>query len=172
VAEEKKKEEKNEISFKVILLDGLRSLGMLNFTLDDAQRKLEENSALLESAKNSFWDKVRRLIRQMMHRDAEVIFYEVEYTDVVTGASKVEQLNYSAFRTEVERKSRFLAAITSKTTNAAKRLEAATEDQVLSVLSKNIEEMLVHPQVDVSPRHLLQVRDAEGRARTHARHQA
>ena len=141
VAEEKQKEEKNEISFKTILLDGLRSLGMLNFTLDDAQRKLDENSALLESAKNSFWDKVRRLIRQMMHREAEDVFYEVEYSDVVTGGSKVERLNYTAFHSEVERKSRFLAALTNKTTNAAKRLEAATEDQVLSVLSKNIEEM-------------------------------
>jgi hypothetical protein len=77
----------------------------------------------------------------MLHREADDLFYEVEYTDVVTGSSKVEKLNFSAFRAEVERKSRFLAAITSKTTAAAKKLEAATEDQLLSVLGKNIEEM-------------------------------
>lgn len=141
VEEEKPKEEQNEISFKAILMDGLRSLAMLNFTLDDAQRKLDENSALLESAKNSFWDKIKRLIRQMLNREAEELFYEVEYTDTVTGVSKVEKLNFSGFHAEVERKSRFLAAISNKTTNAAKRLEAATEEQVLSVLSKNIEEM-------------------------------
>jgi hypothetical protein len=141
VAEEKRQEEKNEVSFKTILMAGRRSLGMLSFTLDDAQRKLDENSAVMESAKNGFWDKVRRLLRAMMHRDPEDVFYEVEYTDVVTGVSKPEKLNYTSFRAEVTRKSRFLSSISSKTTNTAKRLEAATEDQVLSVLSKNIEEL-------------------------------
>ncbi len=141
VAEEKRQEEKNEVSFKTILMDGLRSLGMLSFTLDDALRKLDENSSLMESAKNGFWDKVRRLLRSMMHREPEDVFYEVEYTDVVTGVSKPEKLNYTDFRAEVTRKSRFLASITAKTANTAKRLEAATDDQVLSVLSKNIEEL-------------------------------
>jgi hypothetical protein len=141
VEEEKPKEVKNEVPFKSILMDGLRSLGLLNFTVDDAIRKLGENSDLLESARNTFWHKVRRIIRQMLHREAEDLFYEVEYIDSVTGASKVEKLNFTTFRTEVERKSRFLAAITNKSTSTAKRLEAATEDQILSVLSKNIEEM-------------------------------
>lgn len=135
------KEEKRSVSYKATLMDGIRILGSLNFTMDDALRKLDENSALLESQKNSFFDKLRRLIRQMFNKDDEELFYEVEYFDPVTSTSKSERLNYTEFRQAAERKTRFLATLNNKSAGASKKLEAAGEEQVLTVLAKNLEEL-------------------------------
>lgn len=139
--DDKPKEEKRAISFKATLMEGIRTLGTLNFTLDDALRKIDGNSALLESEKNGFVDKLRRLIRRMLNKTDEEIFYDVEFFDAATSTSKTERLNYSDFRLEVERKARFLAALNNKTASVYKKLEAANDEQVLAVLGKNIEEL-------------------------------
>lgn len=139
--EDKPKEEKRSVSFKSTLMEGIRVLGSLNFTLDDALRKMDENSALLQSQKKGFLEKVRIVVRKMLNKPDDEIFYEVEYFDSATSTSKNERLNFSVFRQEAERKTRFLAALNNKTTSVSKKLEAANEDQVLAVLGKNIEEM-------------------------------
>ncbi|GAB1482134.1 hypothetical protein MASR2M78_09490 [Treponema sp.] len=139
--QEKPKEEKQTISFRSILIDGLRSLGSLSYMLDDVIRKLNENSDLLESSKNGFFDKVRRLIRQMMNKADEERFYELEYVDTILGTKKRVSVNFVSFKNELERKSKFLAAISNKNTTSFKRLETATEEQIVSVLTKNLEEM-------------------------------
>ncbi len=138
---DKPKEEKRAVSFKGTLLDGVRLVASLNFIIDDALKKLDENSNLLESKKNTFMDKLRRILRQMMNREAEEVIYEVEYFDPVQAASKNEALSYSKFHVETERKIRFLAALSNKTTSVAKRLETGTEEQVLAILAKNLEEV-------------------------------
>ncbi|MFA6507304.1 MAG: hypothetical protein WCT14_14495, partial [Treponemataceae bacterium] len=139
--DDKPKEEKRAVSFKATLMDGVRTLGTLNFTLDDALRKLDENNTLLQSQKKGFLEKMRVIVRKMLNKADDEVFYEVEFFDSVTALSKSERLNYSVFRQEVERKTRFLASINNKTTSVSKKLEAANEEQVLAVLGKNIEEM-------------------------------
>jgi len=141
VAEDKPKGEKRVISFRSTLLDGIRLLASLNFIIDDALKKLDENSNLLESKKNTFMDKVRRIVRQMMNKETPEVIYEVEYFDPIQTASKTEALSYSKFHAETERKIRFLAALSNKTTSTAKRLESGTEEQVLAILAKNLEEV-------------------------------
>ncbi len=141
VSENRPKVQKAAVSFKSMLMEGLRTLGALSFTLDDSLRKLDENSAILESEKNSLWDKVKRVIQQMLNKEPESIFYEVEYFDTILGTSKNERLDYTKFRQDVERKARLLSAFGNRSTGAAKKLEAAEDEQVLSVLSKNIEEL-------------------------------
>ena len=141
VVEDKPKQQKREISFKAILMEALRILAALNFTLDDAQRKLQENSDTLESAKNGFWDKLGRLVRPMMNRPPEEIIYEVDFMDSATGVEKPGELKFTAFIQGVERKAKTLAAINNRTSSGYKRLESATEEQLQETLSKNIEEL-------------------------------
>lgn len=141
IDDDKPKAAKQAVSFKSTLMDGMRALASLNLTIDDALRKLEDNSAAVESTKNSFMDKLRRLIRQMLNKPPESVVYEVESLDAVSGITKAEKVDFTAFRAEAERKNRILASINNKNSTAVKKLEAATEEQVLSALSKHIEEM-------------------------------
>jgi len=141
VAGEAPSTKKEQVSFKTLLVEGLRGLGSLSFSLDDALRKLDENSALILSEKNSVWDKIRRVIQQMLNKESDPVQYAIEYLDPVKGTTKAENLNYTNFRLEVERKSRFLATLANRGSTAFKKLEAATDDQALEVLAKNIEEL-------------------------------
>jgi len=129
------------MSNAALLIDGLRGLGTLSFSLDDTLHKLDENSALLESEKNGVWDKLRRLIQQMFNKETDPIQYALEYLDPIKGTSKTENLNYTNFRQEAERKSRFLASLANKASSVYKKMEAATDEQALAILSKNIEEL-------------------------------
>ena len=141
VPTDKPKEEKRAQSFKAPLMDGIRTLALLGTTVSDGIVKITGNSEVLESGKNSFMDKLRRLVRQMLNRPPEEIVYEIEYVDPINVTTKRERLNFTSFRLEVDKKARFLASLLNKTTTAYKRLEAATEEQLLSVLGKNIEEL-------------------------------
>ncbi len=141
VPEIKPKNKKEQISYKNMLLDGMRGLASVVFALDDGIRKMDENSAILESEKNKFWDKVKRLVRQVFNKQAETIFYEIEYFDTILGTSKTENLNYMQFKADVERKARYLSSFSNRTSSLAKKIESASDDQILSMLSKNIEEL-------------------------------
>lgn len=138
---DKPREEKRIQSFKAPLMDGVRTLALLGTTLVDTVVKVTGNSELLESGKNSFMDKLRRLVRQMLNRPPEELIYEIEYVDPIAVTTRRERLNFTSFRIEVDKKARFLASLLNRTAPAYKRLEAATEEQLFSVLGKNIEEI-------------------------------
>lgn len=141
IEEEKPDTQKQEESYKTVLLEGMRMLGTLSYTLEDILRKTDENSAIMEAGKNSFWDKVRRIVRQMLNKEDEALNYELEFLDTISGVSRRETVDYTQFRIEVERKARFLASIGNKTSSTVKKLNAADEDQLLSLLSRNLEEL-------------------------------
>jgi hypothetical protein len=84
---------------------------------------MDENSATMESLKNTFLDKLKRIIRQMLHKDDEAVFYDVEI--LRSGHLHVQERSpqLHQFRQIVERKTRLLATLTTRTASASKRLE-------------------------------------------------
>lgn len=141
IPEEKPKERAGNVSFKVTLIEGARALGMASSSAETALRRLEDNSATLEAKKDGFWIKMRRLVRQMLNKEAEEIFYDVEYFDAVKSSSRSERLNFTTFREEAERLSKLLIALNMKGSSVSKRLESAEEDQALILLGKYIDEV-------------------------------
>lgn len=141
VKEDKPKEIIKNVSFKSTLLEGIHALGTLSLTLEDTHRKLSQNAIQLESEKNSFMDKLKRVIRQMFNRETADTLYDIEYFDPITGGSRSEELNFTQFALDLDRKSRFLSSIANRNSATNSKLENAEEDQLLSVLSKNIEEI-------------------------------
>ncbi len=141
IPDDKPKETIKNVSFKSTLLEGIRALGTLSFTLEDAHRKLSQNSMQLESAKNSFMDKLKRVIKQMFNRETAERLYDIEYFDPITAGSHSEELNFTQFAIDLDRKGRFLSSIANRGSATNHKLENADEDQLLSVLSKNIEEI-------------------------------
>ncbi len=129
------------ISFRPVLLDGLKSLGNLSYILTDTLNKLDDNKMLLDSEQNGFWQKVRQVILKMLNKDLEEVYYDIEYLDPVLGTVKSEKLDFGAFRLELDKKSRYFASLNSRSSSVITKMENASEEQLLSLLSKNIEEL-------------------------------
>lgn len=143
VKSEAKKETKQVRNYRLILMEGIRIVSSISLQLSDAERKLGENSALLESERDTFWEKMKRTMKSLFGRSDEALVYEIDFTDPVTTAQRSERLDFNAFCGEIQKKSRLYASLSSRSGSAYQRLEAATEDQAFSFLEKNIEELQV-----------------------------
>lgn len=141
IPEETKTKKKAEVSFRPILVDALRGLNGLSPILADTITKLDENKMVLDSEQNSFWQRFRQLILKMLNKDMEEVFYDIEYLDPVLGTTKSEKLNFGQFRQDVDKKIRNLASFSTRNSAFITKLENASEDQLFSLLSKNIEEL-------------------------------
>lgn len=141
VKEDQKQREKQEFSFKSILLEALRILASCTLQMDDAVKKLMENSLILESRKLSFGERFKKWLVKMVQGNKDQLIYEVEYFDVNTSTTKTEEIPFKEFCESVQRRSRILSGITNKTTTAYKRLEASEEEALYKFLNQNLEEM-------------------------------
>jgi hypothetical protein len=140
VAEAKAKAVKPQVSFKSILLEGVQMIGTTAQTFQDVAGKMDENNTLLENKKQSFWQKVKKAMAQMLNKEPEPVIYEVEYTDPARGVPVREKVNFVAFRNDLDRKIRILSTIGIRGAGIAK-LETMQEEQIISFLEKNIREV-------------------------------
>ncbi|AEJ20229.1 hypothetical protein [Gracilinema caldarium] len=141
IPEDNKEKKKTDISSRPMLIEALRGLNGLSFILTDTLSKLDENKLILDSEQNGFWQKVRQIILKMLNKDSEEVFYEIEYLDPVLGTTQSEKLNFRQFKMDLIRKARSLASLSSRNSAFMTKLENASEDQLFSILSKNIEEL-------------------------------
>jgi hypothetical protein len=139
VAEAKPKAAKAPVSFKSILLDGVQSLGSSAAAFSEIAVKLDENQMLLDNKKKSFWEKMRRLMQQMLNKDPDPVVYEVEYIDQLRGVPVREKVNFFGFRGDLERKIKTLGSISLHSGGMA-RLEVMQEEQLTGFLDRNIRE--------------------------------
>lgn len=144
-----KKKGKKEPPLKLLLLEGLKIIAGSGVNLHDAINKLSLNSNTLENKKLSFSEKFKRWILKSVYKEDNSQIYEIEYFNTATGTSKSEKLNFDKFKNEVTKKLNLYSKILSKTTPVFKRLEMATDEQLLELLSKNIVEMqIIHRRLE------------------------
>jgi hypothetical protein len=127
-----------QLVFKHILIDGLNAIGSAHATIAEIGVKLDENAALLENRKISFWEKVRRVLRQMLNKEPEQTVFDVEYLDPIKGVPVKEKVDFVQFRAEMDRKNRTLAALASRSGPAFNKMQSMEEDQLLGMLERNI----------------------------------
>jgi hypothetical protein len=127
-----------EIVFKHILIEGLNAIGSAHTTVAEIGVKLDDNAAALENRKTGFWEKFRRVIRQMLNREPEPVIFNVEYLDPVKGIPVREKVDFAHFRGEMDRKNRTLIALASRSGPAFNKMQSMTEDQLMGMLEKNI----------------------------------
>jgi hypothetical protein len=127
-----------QVVFKQILIDGLNAIGSAHTTIAEIGVKLDDNAMLLENRKTGFWEKFRRVIRQMLNKEPEPVIFNVEYLDPVKGIPVREKVDFAHFRGEMERKNRTLIALSSRSGPAFNKMQSMTEDQLLGMLEKNI----------------------------------
>ena len=140
VADDKPKVVKIQVSFKSILIDGIHTLGSTAATLQDIMAKLTENQNILENRKQSFIYKIKKLMQQVFNKEPDPVIYNVEYTDPVKGIPVKEKVNFHSLLSDLDRKIRTLAPMTSRSSSAGK-LESMQEEQLVGFLDRNIREI-------------------------------
>jgi hypothetical protein len=135
----KPKNARAAVSFKSILIGGLQVIASVSPTLLEIGLKIDENANLIANRKQGYWQKIRRLIQQMMNKEPEPIIFDIEYTDPTRGTTVKEQVNYNNFRGDIDRKARILGNFSSRT--ASSKLEAMAEDQLTQLLDRNIRDV-------------------------------
>jgi hypothetical protein len=140
VAEAKPKLEKQQVPFKQILVDGLQVIGGTGNTLAEIAPKIDENEVTITNRKKSFWQKIRRLIQQLLGKEPDPVVFELKYMDPARGTSVRERVNYTSFRADLDKRSRVLSSYASRGPTAQK-LANMGEDQLTQILDRLIRDV-------------------------------
>ncbi len=143
VQEEKKIEAAQQKTYKGVILEGIRGLGGLGFTLETAIAKLAEDSSLLETRNSGFFAKLKIAMRGIFSPEDKGIRYYVEIVDPISGSRANESIDFPNFIEESSRKSRALSGLLQKNGPSWRRLETASDEQAFKFLEKTMEELQV-----------------------------
>lgn len=135
------KKKKESVSFKKILIDGVRILSSATLQIEDGIRKLNENSQLLENRKMSLGERIVKFFKLLMKGSKHNRVYEVDFFDVSTSTTRTESLDFGMFLDRAQKTARFLANLSNRNTTTYKRLEALPDPDVAEFLTKNLEEL-------------------------------
>jgi hypothetical protein len=164
-AEEKHKQKKAPVSFKPILIEGLNIIGGAGTNLSEIIEKINENHDLLEKQNNGIWAKIKRLLASVTNKEADAVIYELEYNDPMKGSLVREKLNYKSFCAALEKKLPILGAIAMHG-NAARKLEAMNEEQLIELLNRNIKDLLTfHKTLNILDEYFKSTADRSTRPR-------
>jgi hypothetical protein len=139
VAEAKPKLEKQEVSFKQVLIEGLHVIGNVSNTIQEVIPKIDENEAILAERKKSFCQSILRLMQQIMGREPDPVVFDLKYTDPARGTQKQEKVNYTRFRSDLDKWTRVLGAYTSRG-SVSQKLAGMSEEQLTQILDRLIRE--------------------------------
>ncbi|GHV29543.1 hypothetical protein AGMMS4952_15380 [Spirochaetia bacterium] len=130
-----------QVDFKGILIIGLNAIGSVYSTMAEVAGKLDENAALLENQKQGFWDKLKRLIQQILNKEPDPTVFDLEYIDPVKGMPVKQKVDFNHFRSEMDRKSKTLTALASRSGAAFTKMQSMTDEQLMGMLEKNIRDV-------------------------------
>jgi hypothetical protein len=140
VEEAKPKMEKQQVSFKQILIEGLHVIGNVGNTLQEILPKLDENEAIIANRRKSLWQRIRQLIRQIMGKAQDPFVIELTYMDAVRGTQKREKVNYTSFRADLEKRTRVLGSYAARG-SVSQKLASMGEEQLTQILDRLIRDM-------------------------------
>lgn len=141
VREEKKADSAQAQNFKAIVLDGARVLAGAGYQLEEAIRKLRENSILLENQNRTFLGQMRKMVRRLFNPAEDNVVYQVEYSDPITAEHRREEVDFTRLSEEVARRARVLSSMMARNSQSWQRLASAQEEQAYSFLVKGLEDL-------------------------------
>jgi len=137
IPENKPKVIKKQVSFKETLIDGFLIISSVAVALGDITPRLDENNLIIQNRKQSFFEQLKAVFRQMISKEPEQVIYDIEYIDSVKGVPVKESVNFNQFRADLDRKIRLFNTFSRGT---GSKLEAMDEKQLLVNLEKAIRE--------------------------------
>jgi hypothetical protein len=139
IVETKQKAVKAVVNFKNILLDGITVIGGASASFTEIISKLQENQAVMDSRKKSFFETIKELLRQIANAEPEEVIYAVEFMDTTKGVPSKERINFHQFMDEIEKKNKILASFVRGP--AYNKLANMTEEQIIGYLERNVNDV-------------------------------
>ncbi|MDR1301896.1 MAG: hypothetical protein LBK43_05440 [Treponema sp.] len=127
----------HEVSLKHFLIEGIQILGGLTPILLEVGAKLDANETILINRKISFWDKVKRLLAQILNKEPEAVIYEVELQNPGSSPVKVS-VDFNQFRNKIDRK---IKQFNSAANTSLPKLAALSDEQLIKFLEQGIRDM-------------------------------
>jgi hypothetical protein len=140
VPDTKPKIVKPQISFKTILIEGFFAIGGAGSILAEIEPKMNENAEVLENRRKSLWEKIKKLMQQVMNKEPEPVIYDVEYLDTNRGIKVREKVDFNNLQKDMEQKIRAFQNISSRGAGLSK-LESMDETQLVGILERNIRDV-------------------------------
>jgi len=141
VASEKKEEKAKARSYKASILEGVRFLAGVNYTVEAAAQKLSEASSIVEEKNQGFMAKLKALLRSVFNPVDKGLRYEIELVDSITGNHSTETIDFESFMEETGRRARVLAGLLQKNGPSWHRLETLPDEQAYKFLERTMEEL-------------------------------
>ncbi|MBQ5492116.1 MAG: hypothetical protein IIT68_08720 [Treponema sp.] len=140
VVEETKKSKQAEIDTHAMIMDAVRTMGGIAESYEVILGKIRENHNVLESEKNSFMDKLKKLIRSIFGIEDPPVDYEVVITDSKTNAKRKETIHFNQFVAEMVKRAKYYAASAVKGSPAYEKLNSQSDQVIFEFVSKQISE--------------------------------
>jgi hypothetical protein len=161
VAEPETAEESPLLGGRAILMDAVRILCRPHEDLAKALAILEENERLLLESRGSGGGWLKRLLGVRTSPKGAERTYKVEYSEPGVPLPKTEPIDFTSFLAETRKKASLLAALSSGTGPAHRRLSQTGDEQLAAFLDKELNEvLLIHRRLG-SLNTLFQARSAQ-----------
>ena len=146
---------------RAILMDAVRTICRPHEELATALAILEENDRLLTESRGSRGGWLKRLLGVRISPQAAERICKVQYTEPGVPQPMTETIEFTSFLAEASRKASLLAALSSGTGPAYRRLSDTGEKQLAAFLDKQLNEMLLIHRRLASLNALFQARSAQ-----------
>ncbi len=137
----KKSESHQALNLRDILMEGVRHLGGSSRHLDDALIRLKESQEILQSRPRTFMEKFKLWIVSLSQGKQKDEIFEVELVDPHTTMKRLVKINFTTYSQELSRRAKFFTSLMVRTSANYVKLETSPEDQIYSMLEKNLAEL-------------------------------
>ncbi len=138
-----KREEKKDINYRQLLMDGLRILSSVSIPLEQALNKLDFNNTLIKEKTLSFGDKFRLWIMNFSQKEAAKKIISIDIFDERLSNTKTIQLDFTEYLDNGRKKMRLMASLSNKVSTTFRKLETASEETILNFISKSLEDITI-----------------------------
>ncbi len=138
---ERKKVKKKQVDFRALLLEAVRLLSASGKPLERALAKLNENGNIVEEYRQKHDSPFRRWINRLLGQKKEQRVYEISVVDPTTAVAKGISVNFDDFYKKGIQTARLIASYSSKMNASYARLDAMDEEEIYTLLERNITEI-------------------------------
>jgi len=128
---------------KPILMEAVRILSRPHEELIAAVESLSETERLLQAREGGIGHALRRLFGRSQRPKTDSHTYEITFSEPAQGTTKSEKVNFPQFAEGTRKKATLLAAISSGSGPAYKRIQGASESSLAAFVDKQLNEMLL-----------------------------
>ncbi|MBP3710134.1 MAG: hypothetical protein J6I73_07035 [Treponema sp.] len=130
--------EKKKVDTKQLLLETVLVLSALAPQYEQVIAKVSTNHDVLVKGNDSFFEKIKHVIRKAFNLKAPSEEYELVLINQKTGDRTSKKIEYNAFFSMLQRKQQFLQSISGTQMPEFQKIAVASEDAILSFVNKQM----------------------------------